>query len=169
MKANKALKRIAKIEALISDVTERYSKGALHVREALHDAKAAFARVQEAISSQAPSKRAKNPPAKRKKAAVKKAAAKAAGATAAPAPVKKTGRFSSAQRKKQAERMKAFWAAKRKAEAKSQPTTASKSKKTAPRPVKTAAPVQAVPAAAGTTANIAEAERATGTGFLANT
>ena len=35
MKANKALKRIAKIEALTSDVTRRLSKGAPHVTEVL--------------------------------------------------------------------------------------------------------------------------------------
>jgi Arc/MetJ-type ribon-helix-helix transcriptional regulator len=76
MKANKALKRLAKIDAWISDVTERYSSRASHIREALRDAKAAIARVKEAISSQAPSERAKRAPVKRKKAAVKKAAVK---------------------------------------------------------------------------------------------
>lgn len=35
MKANKALKRLAKIEARISDVMERYSSRASHIREAL--------------------------------------------------------------------------------------------------------------------------------------
>jgi hypothetical protein len=49
---------------------------------------------------------------------------------AAPAPVKKTRKFSYYQRKKQAERMKAYWAAKKKAEAKSQPKAAKKTKKT---------------------------------------
>ena len=44
---------------------------------------------------------------------------------AAPAPAKTRRRFSAAQRKKQAERMKAFWAAKRKA------ATASPAKKKA--------------------------------------
>ncbi len=52
MKANKALKRLTKIEALISDVTERYSAGAHHIREALHEAKAAVARVKAAVKSQ---------------------------------------------------------------------------------------------------------------------
>ena len=41
MKKQKALKRLAKIEALMSDVTERYSTSSHHVREALQDAKAA--------------------------------------------------------------------------------------------------------------------------------
>jgi hypothetical protein len=59
MKANKALKRLAKIEALISDVTERYSAGTHHIREALHDAKDAVARVKAAVRSQATSETAK--------------------------------------------------------------------------------------------------------------
>ena len=91
MKANKVHKRLAKIEAMISDLTERYSKGALHIREALQDAKAAFAHVKEAISSQTSSGTVKNPPVKRKKAAVKKAAVKAPTAKTAKksAPIKK--------------------------------------------------------------------------------
>jgi hypothetical protein len=51
---------------------------------------------------------------------------------ATPEPTKrKTRRFSASQRKKQAERMKAYWAAKKKAEAKSQPIAASKHRKAA--------------------------------------
>ena len=61
MKTNKALKRLAKIEALISDVTERYSS-APHIRETLQDAKAAVTRAKEAVSLQASSGTAKNPP-----------------------------------------------------------------------------------------------------------
>lgn len=69
MKANKALKRLTKIEALISDVTDRYSAGAHHIREALHEAKAAVARVKVAVRSQSTSKTAKafKPPAKPKR------------------------------------------------------------------------------------------------------
>jgi len=53
-------------------------------------------------------------------------------AAATPEPTKrKTRRFSAYQRKKQAERMKAFWATKKKAEAKPQPKAASRPKKTA--------------------------------------
>ena len=63
MKTNKALKRLAKIEALISDMTERYSS-APHIREALQDAKAAVARAKEAASLQASSGKAKNPTVK---------------------------------------------------------------------------------------------------------
>jgi hypothetical protein len=125
-KANKALKRLAKIEALISDVSERYSSGASHIREALQDAMAAFARVKAAVSSQASSGTAKHPPGKPKKP----------DATTSPATPKPEGRrkrsFSAAQREQQAERMKAYWAAKKKTAAKPQPTAAArKAKKTA--------------------------------------
>jgi hypothetical protein len=64
MKANKAVKRLAKIEALMSDVTERYSASAPHIREMLQDAKAAVTRAKEAVSLQASSGKAKSPPAK---------------------------------------------------------------------------------------------------------
>jgi hypothetical protein len=60
MKANKALKRLAKIEALMSDVTERYSASAPHVRELLQDAKAAVTRAKEAVSLRTFSGTAKN-------------------------------------------------------------------------------------------------------------
>lgn len=46
MKANKALKRLTKIEELIADVTERYSTSALHIRAALVGAKLAVARLK---------------------------------------------------------------------------------------------------------------------------
>jgi hypothetical protein len=108
MKASKALKRLAKIEALISDVTERYSSGAAHIREAFHEARAAFARVKAAVSSEA----ATHSPAKRKKAVPKKPVA-----PAAPVPARKKRHFSSAQREAAAERMRLRWAAKRKAAA----------------------------------------------------
>ena len=61
MKANKALKRLAKIEALMSDVVERYSASAPHVRELLQDAKAAVTRAKEAVSLRSSSGTAKNP------------------------------------------------------------------------------------------------------------
>ena len=64
MKANKALKRLAKIEMLMSDVTERYSASAPHIREVLQDAKAAIVRAKEAVSLQASSGKAKNPTVK---------------------------------------------------------------------------------------------------------
>jgi len=67
MKANKALKRLAKIEVLMSDVMERYSESAPHIRELLQDAKAAVTRTKEAVSSQASSRTAKNPTGKHSK------------------------------------------------------------------------------------------------------
>jgi len=53
MKASKVHKRLAKIEALIADLTERYSKGAVNVRAALQGAKVAVAHLKAAVSSQA--------------------------------------------------------------------------------------------------------------------
>jgi acyl-coenzyme A synthetase/AMP-(fatty) acid ligase len=83
MKTNKALKRLAKIEALMSDVMDRYSASAPHIREVLQDAKAAVTRAKEAVSLQASSGTTSAP----KKAATKKAAVKVPPAKA----VKKHG------------------------------------------------------------------------------
>ena len=77
MKANKALKRLAKIEALMSNVTERYSASAPQLRKALQDATAAVARAKEAVSLQASSR-------------TKAVAAKADRAAKKAAPVPKT-------------------------------------------------------------------------------
>jgi hypothetical protein len=95
MKANKVLKRLAKIEELMSDVMERYSESAPHIRAVLQDAKAAVTRAKEAVSLQSSSSK-KNPPLKhsgtpskadtksaQKKAATKKAAVKVPPAKAA--------------------------------------------------------------------------------------
>src|SRR5260370_21879594 len=82
MKANKALKRLAKIEALISDVTERYSASVPHVRDVLQDAKAAVARAKEAVRLRASAGKPK------KSAPDKKAARKAAAKKAVPAQTK---------------------------------------------------------------------------------
>jgi hypothetical protein len=65
MKANKALKRLTKIEAVMSDVTERHSASSPHIREVLQDAKAAITRAKETVSLQQCSGTAKkNPPVK---------------------------------------------------------------------------------------------------------
>jgi len=69
MKMSKVHKRLAKIEALISDLTERYSQGAVHVRAALQGAKVAVAHLRAAVTSHASSgaASAETPkPAKRK-------------------------------------------------------------------------------------------------------
>jgi hypothetical protein len=95
MKTNKALKRLAKIEALISDVAGRYSASAPHVRNMLQDVKAAVARAKEAVSLHASSKTPKkSPPIKNaakkaaaKKPAHKKAAKKTAAKMPAPSPL----------------------------------------------------------------------------------
>lgn len=49
MKANKALKRLAKIEASVSDLAKRFLPNAPQIREVLHDAKAAVIRAKEAV------------------------------------------------------------------------------------------------------------------------
>ncbi len=49
MKANKALKRLAKIEASMSDLAKRFLPSAPHIREVLQDAKAAVIRAKEAV------------------------------------------------------------------------------------------------------------------------
>jgi hypothetical protein len=50
---------------------------------------------------------------------------------ATPEPTRKKRTFTAAQRKQQAERMRAYWAAKRKTEVKSQPSASGKAKKSA--------------------------------------
>jgi hypothetical protein len=55
----------------------------------------------------------------------------AAASGASPPPKKQRRTFTATQRKEQAERMKAYWAVKKKATAKPQPKAASRSKKTA--------------------------------------
>src|SRR6266545_3178717 len=55
MRANKAQKRLTKIEALMSGVAERYSPGAPDIREVLQNALAAVTRAGEAVSSQSSS------------------------------------------------------------------------------------------------------------------
>lgn len=80
MKASKALKRLAKIEALMSDVVERYVTLAPAVRKALHDAMAGIAVAKDAVSLDASSGTPKKSP-------VKKSALKQAEA-AKPAPMK---------------------------------------------------------------------------------
>jgi hypothetical protein len=64
MKANNALKRLARIEASLSAVTKRYSASTPHIREALDDAQGAVTRAKVAVSLQASSRTAKNPPVK---------------------------------------------------------------------------------------------------------
>ena len=92
MKANKAVKRLAKIEVLMSDVMERYSAGAPDIREMLQDAKAAVTRAKETVSLQASSGTAKNPPVRHSKPPSK----------ATPEPSKPTRKLSAAGATKKA-------------------------------------------------------------------
>ena len=59
MKANKALKRLAKIEALMSDVTERYSARGPGTRKMLQNAEAAIVRAKAAVNLEASPRPAK--------------------------------------------------------------------------------------------------------------
>jgi hypothetical protein len=87
MKANKALKRLSKIEALMAEVAKRYSASAPHIRGMLQNAKAAIAHAKQAVRSQVSSA------ASKKSAPIKKAAkktkAKKASASRKKAPVRK--------------------------------------------------------------------------------
>jgi len=67
MKTKKVLKRLAKIEALISNLAEQYSATAPNIREALRDAKAGVTRAKKTLSSQASSGTAKKPPVRQSK------------------------------------------------------------------------------------------------------
>ena len=81
MKANKTLKRLTKIEALLSDIRGRHSTKASDLRQVLQDAGAAIVRAKEIVSSQAAAKvnrKAKRAAPTRKKVAVKKASSRAA-------------------------------------------------------------------------------------------
>ena len=93
MKANKALKRLAKIETLMSDVAERFSASAPHLREALKDLKAAMLSVKEAVKVQTSPASKKAVPKKAaragKKAVGKKAVKKRPGVRNAAKGVKK--------------------------------------------------------------------------------
>lgn len=103
MKTNKALKRLAKIEALMSAVTKRYSASTPHTRKALQDVKAAVTRAMEAVSLQASAGKAKNPPVKPSKRPSK----------ATPELSKPERKLSAAGRKAISVAAKKRWAAKR--------------------------------------------------------
>ena len=100
MKANKALKRLAKIEGLMSDVAKRFSAHAPSLQEAFADLKAAVDRVKEAVGVQATSAAGKKKAASGRKKAAKKAAVKAPLAKSAKkaAPVKKVAKRTAAKK-----------------------------------------------------------------------
>jgi hypothetical protein len=105
MKPNKALRRLTKIEASMSDVVERYVTLAPAVRKALRDAMVAVTVAKEAVSLEVSSGTATNPPVEppalkkaaestksvpaKKTASPKKSAVKSSKKAA---PVGKTGR-----------------------------------------------------------------------------
>ena len=125
MKANKALKRLAKIEALMSDVVERYSASAPHVRELLQDAKAAVTRAKEAVSLRTSSGTAKNPAVEHS----------APTSKATPETSKPKRKLSAAGKAAIVAALKKRWAAKR-AAAKAQQPPAAKKAVTKKAPVK---------------------------------
>ena len=132
MKANKILKRITKIEALISRVTERSSPGAPHIQELLREVKTAIARAKKAVSSQASSGTATKAPAKHSEPTSR----------ATPEPSKPKRKLSAVGRRAISEATKKRWAAKRAAAKKLKLAVAKKSavKKVA---AKKATPVKA--------------------------
>jgi len=75
MKANKALKRLTKIEGLMSRVRDQYSAGAPSLESVLQQATAAIARAKEAVGLQVSSRtkrRAKTTRAAKKASPVQK-------------------------------------------------------------------------------------------------
>ena len=79
MKANKAVKRLGKIEALLADVAKGYAAAAPLLKAALENVKAAAVKAKEAVTAK-PAKAAKKKGKSKvkKKAAVKRAEPKAA-------------------------------------------------------------------------------------------
>ena len=101
MKSNKALRRLAKIEAIISDVSKRYSASAAHVQAALKGAKVAFAVLKEAVSSDTSS------------GPVKKPLVKASGPKTTPEPAKTKRKLSPAGKRANQETVRRRGAQKR--------------------------------------------------------
>ena len=61
MKAKKAVKRLGKVESLLSNVIDQYGKSADSVRELLDSAKASVVRAMEAVSLQSSTVAPKKP------------------------------------------------------------------------------------------------------------
>jgi hypothetical protein len=103
MKVSRVLKRITKIEALMSKVTERSSTLAPHVRALLGDAKAAVIRAKEAVGLHASTGTGKNAPVKNSKPR----------SNGTPEPSKVKRNLSAAGRKAIVDATKRRWALKR--------------------------------------------------------
>ena len=109
MKANKALKRLAKIEASVSDLAKRFIPST-HIREVLQDAKAAVIRAKEAVlhastgtaKKKAPPKAGrpakKSPPGSKKSTGKRREIKAAARKAKKRAPVKKAAKKAAAKR-----------------------------------------------------------------------
>ncbi len=67
MKAKKAVKRLSRVEALLSNVIDQYAGNGHPVKELLDSAKGSVVRAKEAVNQQASSKAEKKPPAKAEK------------------------------------------------------------------------------------------------------
>jgi hypothetical protein len=64
MKAKKAVKRLGKVETLLSNVIDQYAKSVDNVRELLDSAKASVVQAMEAVSVQSSTVAPKKPPVK---------------------------------------------------------------------------------------------------------
>jgi hypothetical protein len=62
MKAKKALKRLNKVEVLLSQVIDQFSAGSASFGELLGSAKAAIVRAQKVVNSQLSARTGKKPP-----------------------------------------------------------------------------------------------------------
>jgi hypothetical protein len=91
MKAIKALKRLTKAEALLSNVIERYVASGHSIQEVLQDAKASVIRAKDAVGLQASHRKSKKPsvkagrPKRRRSAAIKGTTESPSHATPKPA------------------------------------------------------------------------------------
>ena len=67
MKAKKAVKKLARVEALLSNVIDQYAGNGRNLRELLDSAKESIVRAKETVTQQASSKATKKPPAQAEK------------------------------------------------------------------------------------------------------
>ena len=92
MKAIKALKRLTKAEALLSNVIDRYAASGHSIQEVLQNAKASVIRAKDAVGLQASPRKSKEPKKRRR-------LQKAEAAKAKPAATKKTVSKKAARKK----------------------------------------------------------------------
>jgi hypothetical protein len=134
MKANKVLKRLARIEALMSDLTERHS--AASIRDLLQNARDDVTQAKEAVGLQASSGMSKKPPVKHSEAISK----------VSPESSKPKRRLSAAGRKAIIAATKKRWSLKRAEAAKATPANTAAPKKAAVKKIIPAkAPKKSVP------------------------